>query len=197
MQAALEPFLQDIARLCPAMTGEELQRFAQGLYTRKLVPKERWLTAGGTADAMAYVSSGLLKTVLTAETGEQANVNFVREGEFAGDYLAFNAQQPCRFDFHAIEPCDLVCFGQAHFVQSMRDIPALERYFRIQLERVLAHYVRRTLYFVTAGARERYQRFSAEYPDLFRRVSVSDLSSYLGIQRQSLTRIRKQLYEGR
>ncbi|MCP1660690.1 hypothetical protein J2T37_001646 [Neisseria perflava] len=30
-------------------------------------------------------------------------------------------------------------------------------------------------------------------PDLFRRLSLSDLCSYLGIQRQHLTRIRKNL----
>jgi hypothetical protein len=36
-------------------------------------------------------------------------------------------------------------------------------------------------------------KFVKENPDLFNRVSLSHLASFLGIERQSLTRIRKKL----
>jgi DNA-binding MurR/RpiR family transcriptional regulator len=47
--------------------------------------------------------------------------------------------------------------------------------------------------FLFDNAETRYLDFIEENPDLFNRVSLSYLASYLGIERQSLTRIRKKL----
>jgi DNA-binding MarR family transcriptional regulator len=52
---------------------------------------------------------------------------------------------------------------------------------------------RRIESFLFENAETRYLDFIKENPDLFNRVSLSYLASYLGIERQSLTRIRKKL----
>mgnify|MGYP001796864555 FL=1 len=40
---------------------------------------------------------------------------------------------------------------------------------------------------------ERYVKFRTEQPDLMERVSLTHLASFLGVERQSLSRIRKRL----
>jgi hypothetical protein len=47
--------------------------------------------------------------------------------------------------------------------------------------------------FIFGNAESRYLSFARENPALLNRVSVSHLASFLGIERQSLTRIRKRL----
>jgi DNA-binding MarR family transcriptional regulator len=47
--------------------------------------------------------------------------------------------------------------------------------------------------FIFGNAESRYLSFVRENPALLNRVSVSHLASFLGIERQSLTRIRKRL----
>ena len=49
--------------------------------------------------------------------------------------------------------------------------------------------------FLFENAETRYLEFVKENPDLFNRVSLSHLASFLGIERQSLTRIRKKLIQ--
>jgi DNA-binding MarR family transcriptional regulator len=49
--------------------------------------------------------------------------------------------------------------------------------------------------FLFENAETRYLEFVQENPDLFNRVSLSHLASFLGIERQSLTRIRKKLIQ--
>ena len=65
--------------------------------------------------------------------------------------------------------------------------------YEIIPEEVLKMQQRRIERFLFDNAENRYLNFVNEYPDLFNRVSVSYLASYLGIERQSLTRIRKKL----
>jgi len=43
------------------------------------------------------------------------------------------------------------------------------------------------------NAEERYLNFMKQNPDLYNRISLSHLSTYLGIQRPSLSRIRKKI----
>ena len=74
-------------------------------------------------------------------------------------------------------------------------MPAIEGYFRRMIEQALVNYLQRTESFLLADAHQRYLHFLQTQPDLFRRISVSDLCSYLGIRRQTLTRIRKNMLE--
>jgi Mn-dependent DtxR family transcriptional regulator len=52
---------------------------------------------------------------------------------------------------------------------------------------------RRIESFLFENAETRYLDFIKESPDVYSRVSLTQLSSFLGIERQSLTRIRKKL----
>jgi hypothetical protein len=47
--------------------------------------------------------------------------------------------------------------------------------------------------FLFENAEQRYLNFISGNPNLFNRISLTYLSSYLGIERQSLSRIRKYL----
>ncbi len=69
----------------------------------------------------------------------------------------------------------------------------MERYGRLVAEEVLKIQQKRIESFLFETAEDRYIKFINEDPDLFNRVSISHLCSYLGIERQTLTRIRKKL----
>ncbi len=50
----------------------------------------------------------------------------------------------------------------------------------------------RTLTLLTKSAKERLEILEAYFPDIFKRVSQQHISSYLGITRQSLNRLRRE-----
>jgi CRP/FNR family transcriptional regulator len=67
----------------------------------------------------------------------------------------------------------------------------LERYGRLIAEEVLKQHQKRIESFLFENAEDRYLDFIKTFPNIHDRVSLSYLSTYLGIERQSLTRIRK------
>ncbi len=77
-------------------------------------------------------------------------------------------------------------WGYTHF-------PKFEKYGRLIAEEILKMQQYRIESFIFQTAEERYIDFIHHYPGLFNRVSISHLCSYLGIERQSLTRIRQKL----
>ena len=66
-------------------------------------------------------------------------------------------------------------------------------YGRLMAEQTLTLYNDRIEGFLFNTAEERYLKFLQEQPSLMNRVSLTHLSSFLGIERQSLSRIRKRI----
>lgn len=189
----LNNFYQHIHALAPHITEADFAIFAQGLQIMTLPPKAMLYYAGDTVNQIHYVAQGLVKAFYTDEAGNQININFLREGVYVTDYFAFSTGKPSKYSFQCLEYCVLIAYSVEYQEYCSQHIPHIERYFRKMIEQAFFSYLQRTESFLLADAESRYVRFMQDYPDVFRRISVSDLCSYLGIQRQHLTRIRKKL----
>lgn len=195
MNASIDHFLKHIQTVSPQLSEQDLNLFAEGLQIVELPPKAMVYQAGDTVEQIHYVVQGLVKAFYIDEAGNQTNINFLREGMYATDYFAFSSGKPSKYGFQCLEYCVLIAFSAEHQEYCSQRIPHIERYFRKMVEQALFGYLQRTESFLLADAQSRYLHFIRHYPDVFRRISVSDLCSYLGIQRQHLTRIRKKLLD--
>jgi CRP-like cAMP-binding protein len=77
----------------------------------------------------------------------------------------------------------------------MKKIPSLEHYFRIILQKHLVATQKRLLQSLSETAEEKYIRFVNTYTDCLQRVPQHMIASYLGIKRETLSRVRKQMAE--
>jgi CRP-like cAMP-binding protein len=75
----------------------------------------------------------------------------------------------------------------------MQDIPQFEHYFRILLQNHLISTQRRVMQSLSDSAEEKYVQFVATYPDCVQRFPQHMIASYLGITRETLSRLRKQI----
>ncbi len=71
--------------------------------------------------------------------------------------------------------------------------PGFERNGRLIAEAILTRLQKRVEGFQFDSAEQRYLGFMNANPDLLNRISLTHLSSYLGIKRPSLSRIRAKL----
>jgi len=69
----------------------------------------------------------------------------------------------------------------------------LERFGRIIAETVYAETALRVQDFLFRSAEDRYRNLIKQHPDIFQKVSLANISSYLGIQSPSLSRIRRRI----
>ena len=193
MENAFNEYLTAVKSLCPNVTQAELDFLESGLTIKELRSKEFYLRANDVQNEMGYVYSGLLRAFYIDQSGNEITVNFLHENNYATHYSAFITRTPSKYYLQCLEPCVIVQLSYEHMQTGYEQFPLLERYGRLVAEEVLKTLQKRIESFLFDNAETRYLDFVKANPELFNRVSISYLSTYLGIERQTLTRIRKRL----
>ena len=145
---------------------------------------------------IGFVFQGLIRAFYIDNQGNEITVKFVRENRYATHYTAFITRSPGKYYFQCIEPTILVNLSYDYIQSGYNKFPDIERYGRLIAEEVLKFQQKRIESFLFDTAEQRYLDFIKENPDLFNRVSLSHLASFLGMERQTLTRIRQKLAKG-
>lgn len=193
MPDPVHQFLEAVAAICPQLTATDRALFAEKLTVTEKKKKELFLQAGKVQKAIGFISSGLVRSFYINDQGEELTVGFYAERDYATHYAAFLGRHPSQYSIQCLEPTRFVCLSYADMQWIYQQSPAFERYGRLVAEEILKRQQARIESFIFQTAEERYLGFIERYPGLFSRVSLSHLCSYLGIERQTLTRIRQKL----
>lgn len=193
MKEAIHAYLNSMKQLCPQVTKADLNYLKKGLTVLEYPQKHFYIQANTVQREIGFVFSGLVRAFYVNKKGDEISVGFIRENKYATDYAAFITQAPSKYYFQCIEPTIIVNLPYEHIQEGYSKYPNIERAGRLIAEEILKGQQRRIESFLFDSAEGRYLEFIKRNPNLFNRVSISYLSSFLGIERQSLTRIRKKL----
>lgn len=193
METAIKVYLESYKQVCNQITEEELAYIGKELTTSEFKTKQYYLKAGQIQTAIGYVVSGLMRSFYIDDKGNEITISFVKENEYVTDYGAFIRQKPSKYYFQCLEPSIVVNLPYSEMQNGYNLYKNIERYGRLVTEEVLVQQQTRLESFLFEKAEERYLNFIKRSPELFNRISLTYLSSYLGIERQSLSRIRKML----
>ena len=193
MTEAIQTYLKTVKHLCPQADSNALSFLESGLTMTTLADKHFYIQANTVQKHVGFVFSGLLRAFYIDDNGNEISIRFVKENDFATNYVSFISQKPSRYYFQCIEPCEIVNISYQHMQEAFTKFPPLEKYGRLIAEEVLKSQQQRIESFLFENAELRYLNFVKQHPDLHNRVSLSHLSTYLGIERPSLSRIRKKI----
>ncbi len=193
MENTLNIYFDHIKSICPDMTEEELNKFSKGVYVTRLKKNECYISEGQVQKRGGFVVKGLFRAYQIDEYGNEKNIDFIPENDYTFDYLSFIEGIPCAYTFQCLEPSVIVSFSVEHLEKSFNQLPTFDKYARILAEKRLQQQQLRLESFLFKDAEQRYIDFINKNPQLFNRISISQLSSYLGVERQTITRIRKKL----
>ncbi|MFN9682182.1 MAG: Crp/Fnr family transcriptional regulator [Bacteroidota bacterium] len=196
LEKAVNTYLNAVRTLCPNVSHTALNYLKSGLRVVELQPKHFFIHANVIQQEIGFVFQGLIRAFYIDNQGNEITVNFVQENRYATHYTAFITRTPGKYYFQCIEPTILVNLSYDHIQTGYDKFPDIERYGRLIAEEVLKFQQKRIESFLLDTAEQRYLDFIKENPDLFNRVSLSHLSSFLGMERQTLTRIRQKLAKG-
>lgn len=192
----MNTYLNAVRTLCPNVSHTALNYLKSGLRVVELQPKHFFIHANVIQQEIGFVFQGLIRAFYIDIQGNEITVNFVQENRYATHYTAFITRTPGKYYFQCIEPTILVNLSYDHIQTGYDKFPDIERYGRLIAEEVLKFQQKRIESLLFDTAEQRYLDFIKENPDLFNRVSLSHLSSFLGMERQTLTRIRQKLAKG-
>ncbi|HRE50753.1 MAG TPA: Crp/Fnr family transcriptional regulator [Flavitalea sp.] len=176
-----------------AITEEEFD-FCKTLFIPKKLRKKQYLLQEGDASAYtAFVEKGMLRTYSIDEKGNEHILQFSSEGWWVSDLYSFLTGEPSLFTIDALEDSELLLITKASWDKLLDKIPAFERYFRILIQNNLIATQRRLISSISETAEKKYLKLLDSQPDCIQRVPQHMIASYLGITRETLSRIRSQM----
>jgi CRP-like cAMP-binding protein len=125
--------------------------------------------------------------------GLEKTTNFYTEGEPIAPNEGSAKNQPSRFYLACVEDCLLSVGSPEDETRFFQKFPKFEAICRAVLEEQLLKSQENFAAFMINTPEERYLALLQERPDLLDRVPQYQLASYLGIQPESLSRIRKRI----
>ena len=193
MEIAIQLYLNSYKKISPELTDEELEFVKPTISILKLKKKQILIHENEIQDSIAFIYSGLIRSYFINENGKEINNAFFSENEFVTDYLSFIKQQKTKYTFECLEDCTLISIPFETVETAYDKYKNFANFGRKIAEWALENRTKKYESFLYETAEERYLRFIDENKSILNRISLSHLASYLGIERQSLSRIRSRI----
>jgi CRP-like cAMP-binding protein len=177
-----------------AFTKEEL-KYMRSLATEKKVRRrELLLRDGEVCRFKIFIATGLLRTYCKKDDGMEYNMGFAPECSWTTDAESFHKQTPSLYTIEALEDSAVIMWSKEHVEELFAALPAFKDYSDKLIYNNLQASRDRIRMNISYTAEEKYQEFMQSFPDVFNRVPLHMVASYLGVSRETLTRIRRKLW---
>ena len=177
-------------------TDEEWNGFADRLKTKNLKAGDILLSSGEVCNDIHFVTKGVMRLYYEKD-GEEINTYFAFQNKFMSSYQSFLSREPSKYCIQAMEDCTIVSLSYEDVQHGFNNFNAWNTFGRIIAEQFFLKQQKRVESFLFLSAEERYLELLKTYPDIFERIPLYHIASYLGIKGPSLSRIRKSLVKAK
>ncbi len=173
------------------LTEQEVSVLNKLAVTHHLRKKEFIHQEGRICRQLFFVEKGCLRMFFVNKNGVEQITQFALEGWWISDYQSFTNDLPSEYSIQAVEESRIVSFDILNFEQLLREIPQLERYFRMTMQKAAAGSQLRSKLLYEMSKEEFYLHFSTSFPEFMLRVPQYMIASYLGLTPEYLSELRK------
>ena len=171
-------------------TADELKLIRSLCTPKKVRRRQLLLHEGEICQYKIFVGKGLLKTYRLKDDGSEYIMRFSPENSWTTDPVSFNQNIPSSYNIEALENTEVVLFTRPNLGQLLQAVPAFKLFTDNLISSTLDDTRDRLLKTLSYTSEEKYNDFIASFPDVFSRVPLHMVASYLGISRETLSRIR-------
>lgn len=187
-----ETILQNIEKYVQ-LTTKEKDFLLTKINYRKYLKGEYLVEQGDVCYYNNFIISGCTKTFYTDKKGNEHIVLFSEADWWCSDLGSFISKSSADYNIQCIEATEVFQFNYVTREALCDKIPKLDRFFRKILEKALVTSQKRIVRNLSLSAKERYLIFCKEYPNIELRVSQYMVASYLGITKEFLSKLKKEL----
>ena len=185
-----EHFLRHVA-----FTPQELDTIADYYEERKVAKGAHVLRGGEICEFEGYVVEGCFRIYVIDAKGDEKVLYFAGPDWWVMEIESFANQIPSELYIQAIEDSILLAISWKDKERLYRELPKVERLFRIMSQKAVAAWQRRLVRNHTMNAEERYTHFMNTYPEISSLLTNKLIASYLGITQEFLSMIRRRRAE--
>ena len=168
-------------------------QFGDLAFEKPFDKKQLFVEPGKTCNYQYYILEGSCYSYYSNEKGDKNAVQFAIENYWITDAASYFAEKSALATIETLEPTRVLMLSKQNFELLCKSHSLWDRYFRVLMQTALAHLHYRIAKTTSEDAKHRYREFSKLYPHFIQRIPQYLIASYLGIQPQSLSRIRKEI----
>lgn len=170
------------------VNNAEFDLIMQYFFSRDFKKGEFLFRQGQQVDYTYFVLKGLLKLVFDDVSGKEHILAFAMEDWWESDYSAFYTRSKATMSLKCLEDSKVLCINLQGLNSLCIELPRIEHFF---LQKANGGHIasqQRILSLLSSNAKERYSELIKRYPLLQQRVSKTQIASYLGVSRETLSR---------
>lgn len=179
-------FFQHIHPLKPVSVEALLPCFSLKNFSKK----EFLVKQGQVSDELNFIYLGSVREFYEDTDANETNTWFGLENSVAISTYSFFSQKPSLTNIQALEDVQAVVLKHSDLHKLFDQFHDIERLGRLIVEQYLVQIEEMKIMLQTLSARERYEYMIKHKPEFIQRIPLKYLASFLGIQLETLSRVR-------
>lgn len=172
---------------------EELMQLLPFLEIRHFEKKELILHAGEIDNYFNIVMKGMVRKYISLGGSREVTLQLATEGHFIHSEMSFNTRKPSELCLQAVEQSILVRVEQVRLEEIMHTFSWGEATGRMLVARMTAGKEQRMYNMRMKSTKQRFLEYVEKHPQMMRRVPQHILASYLNINPQTFSRLKRLL----
>ncbi|WP_394772135.1 Crp/Fnr family transcriptional regulator [Mucilaginibacter sp.] len=156
---------------------------------KKVKRRRILLERGDPVNNDYFVLSGCLKAYTVNDLGKEHILQFAFKDWWISDYQSYYKGTPAQLYIDCIDDAEVLSLTIANREKLCREFHKIEYFFRKKSNFGYIALQNRILSLLNNNVRERYEQLILLYPDLLEKVPKQQVASYLGITRETLSRL--------
>lgn len=186
MTGNLEQFLADNFTSSKSEVSEVIKNFRH----KKAAKDDVLVENGEVCRYFFFIIKGCLKAYFIDSSGQETIRYVAFENQFISTIHSFIEQVPANEYISAVEPSELLAISYTDFKYALSRSSLFKGFYIKLLERTYMNNHWRIETFLRLDAKKRYEYLLKNNKQLVQRLSNKNLSSFLGITQESLSRIK-------
>jgi CRP-like cAMP-binding protein len=145
--------------------------------------------ADKVCNSLFFIRKGYCRA-FNIQEGIEINTCFYFENDIATNMNSYVFNQKSTFAIQACEPVFAYRFDKSDVFEISKKAPEIELIAKRNLQMIAAKQEKQLELYRLLTARQRYEYLEKNQPEIIQRVPLTQLSSYLGVARETLSRIR-------
>jgi CRP-like cAMP-binding protein len=141
-------------------------------------------------DSLYFISKGYCRAY-SIQDGVDVNTFFYFETDIATNMNSYLFGTKSTFAIQACEPLTAIKLEKSKIAEVSKRSPEIELIGKRNLQLIAAKQEKQLELYRLLTATQRYEYLESNQPEILQRVPLTLLSSYLGVKRETLSRIRK------
>jgi CRP-like cAMP-binding protein len=182
------PLRKHFEKIIP-LSDEEFEYVSSFFKPKKLRKHQFLVQEGEHVHHEYYVLKGCLKAYKLDINDREHVIQFAMEDWWITDFHAYFNRAPATLYVDCIEDSLLLSLSFSNREKLCREMHKMEHFFRMKLTTSFVALQQRILNSLISSTQQRYDQLIKTYPVLFQRVPKQDIASYLGVTRETLSRM--------